>query len=241
MWSTFSQKNPKRNIIYLTADSPNVLQTVNPGDVLVLGGVVDHKEKPAVALDRAEAAAAAAAGWSTARLPLAGHVRLLKNAHLPCLAVVQLLIVQREVAADNAAAAAAAAAANAAASTSSSTAAAAATSTAGSDRVAAVPVGGSTCRPTVDSVLMNVRGDDGDEDAAAAAAAALAEQKEHTEQKEGGEMAAAWGEAIARCPAFRCAPLHKYVRWLPPYEHLNGSGGGAKPRGVTDVRALTSI
>jgi hypothetical protein len=46
--------------------------TAYTGDVLVLGGVVDHKEKPGVALDRA--AAFTSAGWRTARLPLAGHV-----------------------------------------------------------------------------------------------------------------------------------------------------------------------
>ena len=32
-----------------------------------------------------------------------------------------------------------------------------------------------------------------------------------------------WGEAISRCPAMRCAPLRKYIRWLPPYSHLNGA------------------
>ena len=31
-----------------------------------------------------------------------------------------------------------------------------------------------------------------------------------------------WGLAVSRCPALRCAPLRKYVHWLPPYEHLNG-------------------
>jgi hypothetical protein len=30
-----------------------------------------------------------------------------------------------------------------------------------------------------------------------------------------------WGEAISRCPALRCAPLRKYVRWRSPYVHLN--------------------
>ena len=59
--------------------------------------------------------------------------------------------------------------------------------------------------------------------------------------EERGEMAAVWGEAIARCPAFRCAPLRKYVRWLPPYAHLNGAGGEARPQGVTRVRALSSV
>ena len=32
-----------------------------------------------------------------------------------------------------------------------------------------------------------------------------------------------WGLAVSRCPALRCAPLRKYVRWLPPYEHLNSA------------------
>ena len=35
-----------------------------------------------------------------------------------------------------------------------------------------------------------------------------------------------WGSAISRCPALRCAPLRKYVRWRPPYEALND---GARP------------
>jgi hypothetical protein len=30
-----------------------------------------------------------------------------------------------------------------------------------------------------------------------------------------------WGDAISHCPALRCAPLRKYVRWKKPYESLN--------------------
>ena len=56
--------------------------------------------------------------------------------------------------------------------------------------------------------------------------------------KEGGSNASAWGETLARCPAFRCAPLRKYVRWAPPYEALNEKEGEVKPSRVTDVRAL---
>ena len=41
---------------------------------------------------------------------------------------------------------------------------------------------------------------------------------------------------MARCPALRCAPLRKYVRWLPPYEHLNDAE--VRPAGVTETRAL---
>ncbi|EEH54330.1 uncharacterized protein MICPUCDRAFT_11492, partial [Micromonas pusilla CCMP1545] len=42
-----------RRVVYLTADSPNVLTDVAPGTALVLGGVVDHAEKPGMSLRRA--------------------------------------------------------------------------------------------------------------------------------------------------------------------------------------------
>ena len=57
-------------------------------------------------------------------------------------------------------------------------------------------------------------------------------------EKEGGANASVWGETLARCPAFRCAPLRKYVRWAPPYEALNEKEGEVKPSRVTDVDAL---
>ena len=44
-----------------------------------------------------------------------------------------------------------------------------------------------------------------------------------------------WGLAVSRCPALRCAPLRKYVRWLPPYEHLNGS---ERPKHFNDMTAV---
>ena len=60
--------------------------------------------------------------------------------------------------------------------------------------------------------------------------------------KEGGANANLWGESIARTPAFRCAPLRKYVRWAPPYEHLNSvTKGETKPTGVTEVRGLPKL
>ena len=64
---------------------------------MVLGGLVDHREKPGMALDRAVDYGVAPVRWRTARLPLGGHVRLLKNAHLPCLAVCQLLLLARQL------------------------------------------------------------------------------------------------------------------------------------------------
>ena len=63
-------------------------------------------------------------------------------------------------------------------------------------------------------------------------------------EMEGGSMRGVWNVAISSCPAFRCAPLHKYVVWLPPHDALNGERrGGARnrPSGVTDVRALVAL
>ena len=33
---------PKESIVYLTSDSPNVLETLNKDDVYIIGGMVDH-------------------------------------------------------------------------------------------------------------------------------------------------------------------------------------------------------
>jgi hypothetical protein len=51
------------------------------------------------------------------------------------------------------------------------------------------------------------------------------------------ETAGDFGQALSVAPAFRCAPLHKYVTWLPPYAHLNNTEL-AKPREVTDLRTF---
>jgi len=132
-------------IIYLTADSPNELERVEPGSVLVLGGVCDHHVKPRAALNRAEASGVR----TTARLPLDRYMRLGKDAHLPLLACAQLLLLVRET--------------------------------------------------------------DGD-----------------------------WGAACEACPAMRCAPLRKYVRWLPPREYLNDIDA-ARPACLTETRAALRL
>ena len=105
-----NDEKARRRVIYLSADAENTLETIEPGDVFVLGGVVDHAPKPALARRRfdtlretffsrsaRDAAARDAVAFSTLRLPLAGHVSLAKNAHLPCLAVAQTLMVFRRV------------------------------------------------------------------------------------------------------------------------------------------------
>jgi tRNA (guanine9-N1)-methyltransferase len=104
-------KRVKKRVVYLSADADEVLETIEPGDVFVIGGVVDHAPKPDVARRRflslrqtfhassrsSDRRDEVFVKFVTARLPLAGHVSLAKNTHLPCLAVAQTLMVFREV------------------------------------------------------------------------------------------------------------------------------------------------
>ena len=190
-----------RRVIYLSADAENTLETIEPGDVFVLGGVVDHSPKPALARRRfdtlretfysrsaRDASARDAVAFSTLRLPLAGHVSLAKNAHLPCLAVAQTLMVFRRVHRSR--------------------------EREKESRRGPTPSGDVSRRRDAEP------------------------GRAPWPEKEGGANASVWGETLARCPAFRCAPLRKYVRWAPPYEALNEKEGEVKPSRVTDVDAL---
>ncbi|GMI25413.1 hypothetical protein TeGR_g1841 [Tetraparma gracilis] len=128
--------------IYLTSDSPNTLDSITPSSVLIIGGLVDHTDKPGYSMSRASLFP----GLKTARLPIEVAAKLKSRqpgddrvgVDVTTLSVVQLLLLFRET---------------------------------------------------------------GD-----------------------------WPEAISRCPAMHSAPLRKYVKWLPPYEHFNDEGGGgARP------------
>ena len=118
-------------VVYLAAESPHVLQHIEPDCTYVIGGLVDHKAKPGLSFERAEAF-----GLRTARLPLEDFLTLRGategGGDISTLAVVQLLLLRRE------------------------------------------------------------------------------------HEGEGG-----WGAAVSSCPALQCAPLRKFVRWKPPYTHLN--------------------
>ena len=122
---------------------------------------------------------------------MGGHVRLLKNAHLPCLAVCQLLLLARQL------------------------------TPRGDQGVAAL---NDALDRGVASATKKVRGKgrrgrrrkDGEEEGGAEL-----DEREEGGELEGGAMTGVWNAAIASCPAFRCAPLHKYVVWLPPHDALN--------------------
>lgn len=80
---------PRASLVYLSADADEVLDGARrPGDVLVVGGLVDHANVSA----RVGAArdVAAAHGLRTARLPIDDVVTIRKTS-LTCLAVVQIL------------------------------------------------------------------------------------------------------------------------------------------------------
>ncbi|KAG8461407.1 hypothetical protein KFE25_010594 [Diacronema lutheri] len=77
--------------VYLTSEAEEELDDVKGALVYVVGGLVDHKEKPAFSLARAQAH-----GVRTAKLPLGRFVKMRKPA-LSTSAVVQMLMLQHEL------------------------------------------------------------------------------------------------------------------------------------------------
>mgnify|MGYP002631308894 CR=1 FL=1 len=75
----------RRDVVYLSSESPDALEAVESGTVYVIGGLVDHTCKEGVTQRLA-----AGSGVRTARLPLEHFVTVRKPA-LTCLAVVQIM------------------------------------------------------------------------------------------------------------------------------------------------------
>jgi len=92
------ETNPA-NVVYLCSDSPNILTTIEDDDTFVIGGLVDHTDKPGFAFNRATSL-----NVRTARLPI-DKVCFLRSRQMnetrvgvdvTTLAVVQLLLLYRE-------------------------------------------------------------------------------------------------------------------------------------------------
>jgi tRNA (guanine9-N1)-methyltransferase len=83
-----------RSLVYLSADSDSVLETVNDYSALIIGGLVDKNRHKGVAHSRA-----AQLGIPTARLPLAEHVQLHASPVLTVVNVVEMLCRVRDGAA----------------------------------------------------------------------------------------------------------------------------------------------
>ncbi|KAJ2659318.1 tRNA (guanine(9)-N(1))-methyltransferase [Coemansia sp. RSA 1200] len=62
---------PADRLVYLTADSPNVIESLDPASVYVIGGIVDKNRFPRLTLEKA-----AAQGIAHAQLPIGKYVRM---------------------------------------------------------------------------------------------------------------------------------------------------------------------
>ncbi|KAJ1662851.1 tRNA (guanine(9)-N(1))-methyltransferase [Coemansia sp. RSA 1813] len=61
----------KDQLVYLTADSPNVIESLDPLKAYVIGGIVDKNRYPRLTLDKADAQ-----GITHAQLPIGKYVRM---------------------------------------------------------------------------------------------------------------------------------------------------------------------
>jgi tRNA (guanine9-N1)-methyltransferase len=66
-----SPTTPLENIVYLTADSPNVLESFDSTKTYVIGGLVDRNRHKSLCFDKAEQA-----GIQHAQLPISKYVDL---------------------------------------------------------------------------------------------------------------------------------------------------------------------
>ena len=79
-------------LVFLTADSPNELQELSPGDIYVIGGMVDRNRHKGITLRKAEGE-----GIRHARLPLQQHCKLAGSAVLTVNQVVDILLAWLEL------------------------------------------------------------------------------------------------------------------------------------------------
>ncbi|KAI8323375.1 hypothetical protein GQ54DRAFT_113051 [Martensiomyces pterosporus] len=62
---------PKEELVYLTADSPNVIEKLDPKKVYIVGGIVDKNRYPRLTLDKAEEQ-----GIAHGQLPIGKYVQM---------------------------------------------------------------------------------------------------------------------------------------------------------------------
>lgn len=79
--------NMPKNIIYLTADTDETLETLEPDTAYVIGGIVDKNRHKNLCLEKAREL-----GIPTRRLPIGEHVQLAGRAVLTTTHVIQLML-----------------------------------------------------------------------------------------------------------------------------------------------------
>mmetsp|Transcript_18121 Transcript_18121/g.37441 ORF Transcript_18121/g.37441 Transcript_18121/m.37441 type:complete len:274 (+) Transcript_18121:112-933(+) len=81
------------SVVYLTSDSENVLETLSPETVYVIGGIVDRNRLKRAAIERAEAL-----GVQTAKLPLDSHLQEMQTTKvLTCNHVFDIIMKYKEI------------------------------------------------------------------------------------------------------------------------------------------------
>jgi tRNA (guanine9-N1)-methyltransferase len=78
-------------LVYLTSDSPNVLDDLDNDKVYVIGGIVDRNRLKRATIDRAKEL-----GIATARLPITQHLQLFTSKVLTCNHVFGILLKYRD-------------------------------------------------------------------------------------------------------------------------------------------------
>lgn len=78
---------PNDEIVYLTSDSPNVLNTIDVSKVLVIGGLVDHNHHKGLCFELA-----VKQGFGHAQLPIAEYIKLSSRKVLTVNQVYEILV-----------------------------------------------------------------------------------------------------------------------------------------------------
>jgi tRNA (guanine9-N1)-methyltransferase len=64
----------KEDLVYLTADSENILERLDPSKIYIVGGLVDRNRWKGVTLEKAKSQ-----GIQTAKLPIGEHMKMLSS------------------------------------------------------------------------------------------------------------------------------------------------------------------
>lgn len=82
---------PRERLVYLSSESSTVLSTLEPGDVYIIGGLVDHNRHKGLCFQRAQEL-----GIRTAQLPIGEHLRMASRKVLAVNHVFEILSKVRE-------------------------------------------------------------------------------------------------------------------------------------------------
>jgi tRNA (guanine9-N1)-methyltransferase len=89
--SSVEEVHDKSKLVYLTSDSPNILNDLDNEKIYIIGGIVDRNRLKRAAINRAEQL-----GIVTAKLPITQHLQLFSTKVLTCNHVFDILLKYRE-------------------------------------------------------------------------------------------------------------------------------------------------